>query len=154
MQQLCTALADAVERYRDGAQGGRPSITAKWSKDMRLLLERGPLGADQAVAIKPERVAACIAVVFRELAEPQGSTGFCWAKNVQSPGALRKHWWQIYAAARDQRQRSQLGRLGPVIRAGSGDVAPLGPLLEQHRQDMERRQLGAGAPAALGAGGS
>lgn len=153
VQQLCTALADAVERYRDGAQGGRPKITGKWLKDMRLLLERGPLGADKAVAIEPERVAACIAVVFRELAEPSGS-GFCWAKNVQSPSALRRHWWQIYTAAREQRQRSQLGKLGPVVRAGSGDVTPLGEVLAQHAEAMGRRQLAAPARPALGAVGS
>jgi hypothetical protein len=140
VQQLCSQLADAVERYRDGAQGGRPKVTKAWERDMRLLLERGPLGAEQARAVPAHRVEACIAVVFRELADPQPGSGFCWAKNVQSPSALRRHWWQLYAAARDLRHQSQMGRLAPVVRAGSGDMTPLGQVLSEHASTMATRR--------------
>jgi hypothetical protein len=156
VEQLCTALADAVGRYRDGAQGGRPKITATWHRDMRLLLERGPLGADQAVAIEPKRVAACIAVVFTELADPQSGSGFCWAKNVQSPSALRRHWWKIYEAARDQRQRSQLGRLGPLSRSLNGDQAPkpMSEILAEHERTMADRRSALAAGRQLPALGA
>lgn len=154
--QLCTQLADAVERYRDGAQGGRPKVTKTWHRDMRLLLERGPLGADQAVATPAEKIAGCIRVVFTELADPQGSSGFCWASNVQSPAALRRHWWKLYEAAVVARRRSTSGRLAAVSRqVTGGEPEPLAAVLGQHAAAMAERR-GLQAPAqlpALGAAG-
>lgn len=154
--QLCTQLADAVERYRDGAQGARPKVTKAWHRDMRLLLERGPLGAKQAVAVSAARVADCIRVTFTELADPQGSSGFCWASNVQSPSALRRHWWKLYEAAVAGRRRSQSGKLAAVSRAVTGDEPePLSAVLANHAAAMaERRGLPPGEQLpALGATG-
>jgi hypothetical protein len=97
---LCDELADAVGQFRNGTHGGRPAVTKRWREDMRLLLERGPKGEAEACPLSADKVRGCIAYVFTELAEPEGSSTFCWAAQVQSPAALRRHWWRIRAAAR------------------------------------------------------
>lgn len=98
--ELCALLADAVANH--GAAKTIPRVTDAWIRDMGLLLRRGPKGSAPC-EIEPARVARCIGVLFSELNEPQGETGFCWADQVQSPTALRKHWTRIANAARAQR---------------------------------------------------
>lgn len=93
--RLCRILADAVEAHR----GTRPKVSARWIKDLGLLLRRGPLGLDQPSATAPEAVEAMIAAVFGQLAEPDRK-GFCWADQVRSPHALREHWDQLALALR------------------------------------------------------
>jgi hypothetical protein len=50
--------------------------------------------------VTPEAVERRINGVFDHLATPQGRKGFCWAKNIRSPGGLREHWDQVTADAR------------------------------------------------------
>lgn len=146
VEQLCSQLADAVERYRDGAQGGRPKVNAAWRRDMRLLVERGPLGVEKARGVPVHRVADCIRVVFTELADP-GASGFCWAAQVQSPSALRRHWWKLYEAAVALRRRVSAGKMAPLVRAvnGGAEPEPLAEVIARQAAVMaERRGLGAG----------
>lgn len=85
---LCVRLADAVERQR----GTRPTITAVWSKDMDRLMRLGP-GGVAGRSLTADEVATMIDAVFSRLAVPS-PTGFCWADQVRSPAALRRHWDQ------------------------------------------------------------
>lgn len=64
---------------------------------MRLLIERGELGVEGARGRSPEVIARAISFVFTELAE-RGADGFCWADQVRSPGALRRHWPRLVEA--------------------------------------------------------
>lgn len=100
VEELCRLLADAIADH--GAAKSQPIISEAWRRDMSLLLRRGPAKATPA-PIDPERVARCIAVLFSELAAPEGANGFCWADQVQSPAALRSHWTRIANAARSKR---------------------------------------------------
>ena len=115
---LCEDLADRVGHHRDDVP---PAVTAKWRKDMRLLLQRGPLDQKAPTPIAPGTVASALCVIFEQLADP-GRTGFCWADQVQSPGALRKHWHKIRTSARsaatnhpDVRQRDRLSRIQQMM---------------------------------------
>lgn len=96
IDDLCAQLADAIERH---GQVGRPKISSAWRRDMRLLLQRGPTDLEEPRAIAPEQVARGIAYTFERLADP-GSDGFCWADQVRSPGALRRHWLKLAEAKR------------------------------------------------------
>jgi hypothetical protein len=107
---LCSQLADKVAAQRGGAQ---PPVTERWRKDMRLLLERGPLHQDRPEPCSPEKVETTIAYVFAEMSEPEGRSGFCWADQIRSPGALRDHWLQMAQAAKARRR----AKLSPVDRA-------------------------------------
>lgn len=107
---LCDMLASKVQLHRGGA---RPPVTAKWRRDMRLLLERGPLHQTEAAPLQVEDVVGAMKAVFTWLAEPS-STGFCWADQVRSPHALRDHWHQMRLAARRARQQQQ-GRAATAI---------------------------------------
>ncbi len=86
---LCDLLADRIQQYRGGA---RPKITERWRRDMRLLIERGPLDLDPLEPKSPEKIRATLAAIFDEMAEPTGSNGFCWAATVTSPAKLREFW--------------------------------------------------------------
>ena len=96
VEALCAHLADRIEAFHPTR--ARPPITAKWRKDMRLLLERGPLRDEHAEAMTPARARASIDAVFDQLAEPTGRDGFCWAAQIRSPHALRDHWVQLATA--------------------------------------------------------
>jgi hypothetical protein len=154
VDELCAELADAIGNHRGGIR--RPPVTKRWREDMRLLLERGPLHQDEPERVPPDRVRACIAVVFGELAEPQGASRFCWADQIRSAGALRDHWWQLYRAAQNLHQRSRHGKLGPVMRAVHGGEAPdIGKVLADHSQAMAERGLrsaAGGYAPAIGTG--
>lgn len=91
VMDLCELLATRIEHY---VGGSRPKITLKWKKDMDLLLRRGPSGIDTPEPLTAVKVHNTINAVFDDLAEPNDN-GFCWAKNVQSSSALRKHWVQM-----------------------------------------------------------
>lgn len=100
LEQLCIALADAIEAH---GKVGRPTITTAWRRDMRLLVERGELGIEGARGHPPEVVARAIGFTFERLADP-GRDGFCWADQVRSPGALRRHWPKLAEAKRKLEQ--------------------------------------------------
>lgn len=95
---LCTLLADRVEQHR----GARPKITAQWAKDMDLLVRRGPTEWDKPVELAPAYVAKMINGIFDVLAE-HDAKGFCWADQVRSPGALRRHWDACQLAGKTKR---------------------------------------------------
>lgn len=127
VDELCRLLADAIAEH--GAAKTAPTVSDAWRRDMSLLIRRGPKGA-QPAPIDPERVARAIAVLFSELAEPQGSGGFCWADQVQSPAALRKHWGRIANAARAQRRAGPGAKrqrlFDDLRREGDADVVDIG----------------------------
>ncbi len=90
--RLCRLLADAVEQHR----GTRPTVSSRWTKDMGLLLRKGPKGVDGSPPTV-EVVEQMIVGVFTRLNEPQAK-GFCWADQIRSAGALRDHWDQLSLA--------------------------------------------------------
>lgn len=121
VDHCCTVLANAIERHRGGE--GRPTITARWRKDMSLLLRRGPLHVDDAQPLTVEKVCATIAVVFGELAVPDRRTKFCWADQVRSPAALRDHWQQMRDAHRRQAQPTQSKGAATIDRVAARLIA-------------------------------
>ena len=94
--ELCQTLADHVGQFL-GDPKKRPKVTQRWYTDMRLLLDRGPLGRDAPEEIEPKRVMRCMEVIFTQMSTPE-KKGFCWAAQVRSPHALREHWDQIAGA--------------------------------------------------------
>lgn len=104
--ELCAMLADRVAQQR----GRRPKVTARWVKDMGLLLRRGPKHVESE-ELSAVAVAAMIDAVFDRLSSA-GRDGFCWADQIRSPSALRDHWEQLEVALR---------RL-PVARETDADV--------------------------------
>jgi len=92
--RLCRLLADAVETHR----GTRPTIGARWTKDMGLLLRRGPKGVEGPPP-SVEDVATMIDAVFSRLNQPDRK-GFCWADQIRSASALRDHWDQLALAVK------------------------------------------------------
>lgn len=95
VDELCSLLADRIQSHA----GDRPKITARWRRDMRLLVERGPFHVEPAEPLSVEKVRSSIGFVFDRLAD-RGSDGFCWADQIRSPHALRDHWAQLRLAAR------------------------------------------------------
>src|SRR5262245_9528832 len=112
--ELCDQLAERVATQQSGR---RPVITDRWRKDMRLLLERGPLHQDTPEALTAEKVATTIGYVFDHLSDPQGSSGFCWAAQIRSPAALRDHWHQMANAAQRLRQAQRGASASAIDRA-------------------------------------
>lgn len=100
---LCDHLADRIATFREDERA-RPQVTQRWRKDMSLLIQRGPLGRAKPEILGPERVRRCIDYVFEALASPQGRSGFCWAAQIRSPGALRQHYDQIREAKRQSEE--------------------------------------------------
>lgn len=100
VDRLCAILASLVAIHRDAKP---PPVTASWRRDMRLLLERGPLGQDEPERLTPDHVERAMRYTFDRLAV-RGGDGFCWADQVQSPGALRRHYHRIRLARRAQQQ--------------------------------------------------
>lgn len=113
-RELAHLLAAAIAEWRNhhGAGGGAPRVTDRWVKDMDLLMRRGPLGQATPEPIDKARLARAIDRLFTGpvLSVPSGSGNFCWAAQVQSPQALRKHWHRIAGAA------SRDGRSGRAVR--------------------------------------
>lgn len=98
IEALCNELATRIAAHEQTA--GKPIVTERWHKDMRLLVERGPLGRKPADPFPPERIMRALDVIFTRLNEPSGNPAFCWADQVQSPTALRKHLPKIALAAK------------------------------------------------------
>lgn len=92
--RLCRLLAEAIDRHR----GTKPSIGTRWTKDMGLLLRRGPKGIEGPPP-SVEDVATMIDIVFTRLNDPDRK-GFCWADQIRSAGALRDHWDQLSLAVK------------------------------------------------------
>lgn len=90
-QRLCDLLADCVQAQRRN----RPKVTAVWLRDMSTFIRLGPAGVDKPTNWTPTRIEKGIRRIFSELTEPAGSSDFCWANQVRSPRALRKHWESI-----------------------------------------------------------
>jgi hypothetical protein len=85
IEELCTLLADLITAH----SGYRPKISAQWPKDMRLLVESGPLHSKRPTDWSADRVENGIRRLFAR-------SGF-WANVVKSPGGLRKNWEKIAA---------------------------------------------------------
>lgn len=140
--RLCDQLADRVAEHMTAP---RPAVTKRWRTDMRLLIERGPLGIDKPEPIPPERVERCIAFVFEHLATPTGRTRFCWANQVRSPHALREHWAQLLRAAKDTQHRERTTREDRIVAAG---LAPrFAELLAEQLGEPPAPALNPGEPA-------
>ena len=86
-EALCLRLQAAVENHR----GKRPKITGTWITDMDRLLRLGLPEWDEPAALSPEEVIWVIDGTFSRLATP-GTSGFCWADQIRSPGSLRAKW--------------------------------------------------------------
>jgi len=135
IRSLCDLLSEEVGRYL-GDPIKAPAVTARWTNDMRLLLEKGPLHRAKSEVIAPDRVRRCIRVVFDELAEPTGSRGFCWAAQIRSPGALRDHWDQVAEAAKQSRATGSNGKKDP-LRRGLPSLSDLWKIAEGADQQKE-----------------
>ena len=98
IHRLTALLAQHVATHNDHPP---PDITKRWLRDMRLLIDRGPLGQSSPEPLGPERVENAIHDLFTRFNQPNNG-GFCWADQVRSPGALRKHWLKIRQHARQQ----------------------------------------------------
>jgi hypothetical protein len=152
---LCDELADSIAQFRNGSHGGRPKVTKRWRDDMRLLLERGPIGDAAPAPLSVDKIRGCIAYVFTELAEPEGSSTFCWAAQVQSPSALRRHWWKIRVAAMAHRDRTRGGKGAALTRHVerlTGVQAPSLAEVMAATQEGRLAELMARQPAALEVG--
>lgn len=129
---LCELLAERI-----GAHGkvGRPVVNAAWRRDMSLLLRRGAKDVEPA-ALPAERVARAIDYVFAHLADPD-TRGFCWADQVRSPGALRRHWTALVLAGK-RHEQAKLGTSGRTLVAAREGPSEFGAWLNE----MERRTRG------------
>jgi hypothetical protein len=105
IDELCALLAKRVGEHRESPPS---AVTATWRNDMRLLVDRGPTGQSKPTPTPPERVANAITYVFDHLADTNG-TGFCWADQIRSPGALRRHLPSVRLAAKRIREGSSHG---------------------------------------------
>ncbi len=100
VSSLCDHLADRIEAHREG---DRPAITARWHTDMDKLIRLGPLGLATKDPKNETKIRASIDAIFDSLADPD-ARGFCWADQVRSAGALRKHWVQMAIDLKRQKQ--------------------------------------------------
>lgn len=140
-ERLCTLLATAIDTHT-GA--GRPKVTAAWRRDMRLLLERGELGIEGAKGRSPEVIERAIGFTFGRLAE-RGGDGFCWADQVRSPGALRRHWPKLAAAKAKLEQ-------GAGVSKGARTIDRVAQRLAGENGDLPRQPLGALLPGPTNGG--
>lgn len=91
VKHLCLHLRERIGELHPGR--GKPKITAAWVKAMGTLLNSGVKGWEGQPPT-PNEVAEMIDLVFTHLNTPNNS-GFCWANQVQSPDALRRHWMRM-----------------------------------------------------------
>ena len=85
---LCETLQQAVTRSHP--TGRQPTITAAWIKAMGTLLNTGIAGCAGPPPTRSE-IETMIEAIFTRLST-RNSGGFCWADQIRSPGALRRHW--------------------------------------------------------------
>lgn len=89
-------IIEQLARKVTAHSGHRPK-TAAWAKPIDLLLRRGhPDWADPA-PVPPREVIEMIELVFSAGAVKSGSSNFCWADQVRSGEALRRHWVKLLA---------------------------------------------------------
>lgn len=114
--RLCEHLADRIAAHREANDLGRsrPPITNEWHKQMRLLIERGPLNTDSPAPMTPAKIQTSIDAVFEWLATPKGSNGFCWADQLRSPGKLREEWFRLGSQVRNAQQANSRTGRGPA----------------------------------------
>jgi hypothetical protein len=94
---LCALLAELVETD----VGLRPKITNTWRKNMRLLLERGPVEYEPA-PISAASVERLIRFVYEHRdADPN----FSWAAQMRAPSGVRRNWVKAVAWAKKYRDR-------------------------------------------------
>jgi len=86
VERLNALLALRVKHHR----GRGVKITAQWAKAMGTLLNSGPADVEDW-APTPLEVEQLINMIFNQLAD-RDRRGFCWADQVQSADALRRHW--------------------------------------------------------------
>jgi hypothetical protein len=80
---------------------------------MDLLIRRGPLGIDKPDRWDASRIESGMRRVFSELAEKRND--FCWADQVQSPNALRRHWPKIGQVFRNNGKRGWTDPFGREV---------------------------------------
>lgn len=96
VETLCTLLAQVVGKH----MGNEPKINKTWREDMDLMLRLGAKNWATAKPVAASDIRDWMAVVFTCLNKPTGSGSFCWADQVRSPGAIRKHWDQVINAGK------------------------------------------------------
>lgn len=113
---LVGRLAAAVAVH----QGHKPK-TGAWAKPLDLLLRRGaPEWADPA-PIPVAEVEAMIDLVFTAGTVRSGDRGFCWADQVRSGEALRRHWSKLVSwRERSAHRSSNASVVGEVLAAFEG----------------------------------
>lgn len=109
-EALCELLADGIAALL----GRRPTVTASWQRDMRLLLTKGPLGA-VGDPVPAAQVTQVIEWTYR--AETW------WAERITSPKFLRKHYLRILAEAR--RAAKSAPRATPEVASAIGKLRGL-----------------------------
>jgi hypothetical protein len=90
VKRLCIQLQQAIASHQPS--GGKPKVTVAWVRAMGTLLNSGAKGWEDHKITEPE-VSAMIEFVFSQLNKPDN--GFCWANQVRSPDALRRHWMKM-----------------------------------------------------------
>lgn len=136
---LCAHLAQRVAEH---SKSGTPVVSKSWRTSMSLLLRRGAPNVEPS-SVEPERVLRAIDYVFTYLAEPDGR-GFCWADQVRSAAALRRHWTALQIAARrHNEQRHGVG--GRVVARAVEQPSSFAAMLD----DMKRTARAVDATSAV-----
>ena len=117
---LCEYLQRGIEYY----SGKKPKLYVSGARQMDLLLRLGPVDWEKPAVVTPEEVHFVIHYIFTKLTVP-GPGGFCWADQVRSPDALRRHWTKLVLAIRERsieakqrpfrRRQSRNGRHHPEV---------------------------------------
>lgn len=131
VDDLCEHLAERIGEFQHGA---RPPVTERWRRQMRLLVERGPLHRTVPEPMAPVKIRNTIDYVFDHMADPEGRGSFCWAAQVRSVHALRDHWDQMAVAARAQlraRRGSSAAAIDAALRPPDPIAAALAPATGQ-----------------------
>lgn len=115
--------ATLVERWNQRFDG-HLRVTAQGVRDADLLLRRGPVD-EEAQEVPLDKALRLVAYLFDHFDQPHPTTGFCWAKVIQSPGNLREHWTRLRTDANEHREAAKVGRPAPAGRqpAGGSDEA-------------------------------
>lgn len=133
VERVIERLAAAVEGHR-----GRAPNTKPWARPVDLLLRRGSPEWARPEPVPVEEVLAMIDVLFSDGAVP-GRGGFCWADQVRSGDALRRHWSKL-EDWRARRSRTAGGASRRVVEAyEAANIEPgglLGPPVEMPRLEL------------------
>lgn len=110
-EELCYLLADKITEHRDGKR--RPKVTSGWIRDMDLLIRRGPTTWAEPKPIGDAVVRRAIDWVFTTGAV-RDTRGFAWADQIESAGALRRHWDKLADASRRAKEQAAAGPARPA----------------------------------------